>query len=350
MTEYVLAGWQLSDLTIAGPNPFSSAAIAQTSAVGASSFTINSTAAVQIIHMEDNDTLLTDADGGQNLTVAMTFDGHSYHPGLLSTVETEYSYIVRPAGSSDPADNIKVYALEFEGVMRGIASDSRLLAGVTYNIVAIDSNDPSVAYSAMALCFEAQTRIATARGPVAAGDLRPGDLVQSCDNGLQELLWAGRWRRPGLGRGAPVLFAAGSLDNERALIVSPQHRVVICPRNGPMAGQEVLIAAKALIGLPGVRRAPRVRADWVHLYFARHQILLAEGARAESLLPGQQVLSTIEPTQAQALRSLIAASHAPQLPARPILPPGKALRARASRQTKLPILPLPARRFSLARP
>lgn len=335
MAVYSFAGWQLSDIVVSGPDPFSSNATANSDAVGVSSFTISPSASFVTLDISDDEANFHDGDSGQNLATSETFNGQSWPAG--TSVETEYSYIIRPAGSLDPADNILIYSLEFNGDVIGIASSERLFAGQSYDIIAIDSQDPTVAYSAMAVCFAEGTLIATRRGPVPVERLRLGDAVLSSDNGYRELQWIGRWRVNGRGANAPVRIAAGVLGNDRRLEVSGQHRLVIRPQAGPYRGEEILTPAKALVGLTGVTLAPRPRVLWLHLMFDRHEIIFAEGARAESLLPGPQALAAMERTQARDLDALLGALPAPLAPARAIVPPGQ-MRRIAKRHSSARIL------------
>jgi hypothetical protein len=182
------------------------------------------------------------------------------------------------------------------------------------------------------ICFAAGTLIDTPKGPVAVEDLRPGDLVLTLDHGAQVLRWVGRrdlslcdlMVNPDL---RPVQVAAGALGDGlplRALRLSPQHRLlvrsVIAER---MAGQdEVLVAAKHLAGLPGIAGENGFRAVcYVHLMFDRHEVILAEGAPAESLFTGPEALRAMGPEGRRELRLLF-----PELvrgdvgaPARPLL-------------------------------
>ena len=322
----IFGAWQLSDLNVSGPDPFAYNASANAYAPGNSSFTIAPTAKMQMIDLDDDDAFLSDGDGDQELRAAITFDGVGYGTGSAGDVQTEYSYIIRPSGADDTSETITLHVLKFEGDVHGIASTARLLPGQSYDIVAIESHYPSLAYSSMAVCFARGTRIATKQGPVAVEDLRPGMRVQTADNGYRALLWTGRWRMHGRAENAPVHIAQGALGNDRALEVSAQHRMVVRPTQGGLRGQELLLPAKALVGLPGITRPPRPRIEWLHLLFERHEIVFAEGARAESLLPGPQALRGIAPDQAAELRSLSAQNPFTTLPARAILPPGQARR------------------------
>ncbi|WP_425452367.1 Hint domain-containing protein [Roseovarius spongiae] len=99
--------------------------------------------------------------------------------------------------------------------------------------------------------------------------------------------------------GRPVLISAGALGPGRPhadLVVSPQHRILagggqLCEH---FAG-EALVPAKALTGLPGVRRMRGKREIiWVHFACAAHEIVFANGCMAESLLLGPMVLNGLK--------------------------------------------------------
>ena len=140
------------------------------------------------------------------------------------------------------------------------------------------------------ICFTPGTRIATARGAVAVEDLRPGDLVQTLDHGLQPLRWVGRKRVPAFGKLAPVRIAAGALGNARDLIVSPQHRMLVSGWQAAMlfGEDEVLVPAQALVNGRQVIRVEGGMVDYIHLLFDRHEVIWSEGAPSESFHPGQQ--------------------------------------------------------------
>lgn len=323
MATHTIGAWQLSDLLVTGPDPFGSDATANDAAVNVTTLSLAPGATLRMVTLDDNDANFENGDGDQELVAPMVFDGVAYGSGAAGEVETEYSYVIRPEGSTDPADNIVIYVLEFEAHVHGIAATARLTPGVTYRIVGIESQDPVVPYAGMAVCFAAGTLIATKRGPKPVETVVPGDRLQTSDNGYGAVDWVGRWRVNGWGASAPIRFAAGVLGNDRALYLSGQHRVLLRPICGPLAGEEVLVAAKALVGLPGIARAPRERVDWVHLLLPAHEVIFAENARTETLLIGPQALSVMEPEQARDLRRALAGAPQLALPARPIVPPGK---------------------------
>ncbi|MDJ0821654.1 MAG: Hint domain-containing protein [Paracoccaceae bacterium] len=142
------------------------------------------------------------------------------------------------------------------------------------------------------LCFAAGTRIDTARGALRIEALRPGDRVRTLDHGLQPIrrLYHSTQRLPPRSpNGWPVLIQAGALEGGPLtdLIVSANHRVLVGGQGQLERGlnSELLVPAKALTGLPGIRfaRGKRVMA-WVHLVCSRHEIVQANGCWAETLL------------------------------------------------------------------
>lgn len=149
----------------------------------------------------------------------------------------------------------------------------------------------SSAIGAPAACFEADTLIATPRGPVRAASLVPGTLVETLDHGPQMVLWVGQRVVRGEGQGAPVAFPPGALGNARPLVLSQQHRVLLRdPSAADLFGAaEVLVPARALViaGRAGavIRERPIIR--YVQLLLERHEIVLAEDAPCESLHPGE---------------------------------------------------------------
>jgi len=141
-------------------------------------------------------------------------------------------------------------------------------------------------------CFAAGTLILTPSGQRAVETLQAGDLVMTRDHGPQVLRWVGRRLVPGIGRFAPIRFAPGALGNTRALLVSPQHRMLLGGwRAELLFGQdEVLVAAKHLVNDGSVRVQPVALVSYVHLMFDRHEIIEAEGVPSESFHPGDSIL------------------------------------------------------------
>ena len=134
-------------------------------------------------------------------------------------------------------------------------------------------------------CFCAGTRIATPDGDVPVEQLCPGDAVRT-GAGVERLCWVGRSTRDAAAAPElrPVRLAAGCLAPgvpARDLWLSPEHAVLL---------GGVLVRAVALLDRPGVARVPAGRITYHHLGLARHGLVLAEGAWAETFLPHETVI------------------------------------------------------------
>jgi hypothetical protein len=140
-------------------------------------------------------------------------------------------------------------------------------------------------------CLAAGTLIRTGNGLRPVESLMPGDMVWTRDDGLQPLVWVGAREVEGLGRFAPVRFAPGAVGNGRALVVSPQHRMLVGGwRAELMFGEpEVLVAAVHLVNGDTICRVPVARVSYHHIMFDRHHVIEAEGAATESFLAGDVV-------------------------------------------------------------
>ncbi|TNE69072.1 MAG: hypothetical protein EP336_03635 [Rhodobacteraceae bacterium] len=136
------------------------------------------------------------------------------------------------------------------------------------------------------ICFLKGTLIETEHGPRPVETLRPGDLVLTHDHGLQPLrLMRSRSYRFGQQphKMQPIRIRPGALgpgSPARELIVSPQHRLAL-PQDAP----DRIVAARKLLSWPGISARPSCRlAHYCHLVFDRHELVLANGAWAETLL------------------------------------------------------------------
>jgi hypothetical protein len=155
-------------------------------------------------------------------------------------------------------------------------------------------------------CFVAGTRILTPTGEVAVEALQPGDLVMTQDEGPQPLRWIGRREVTAVGDHAPICIAEGTFGPHGTLLLSPQHRVLICDSLAELlfGEAEVLVAAKDLVNDRSVRVQSGGMVDYVHLLFDRHQVVFAEGLPTESFLPGPQTTKSFEAPIVAELRSI----------------------------------------------
>lgn len=170
---------------------------------------------------------------------------------------------------------------------------SALLSGLEHN-----KYEPSVA--ALNVCYVSGTLIATPDGEVPVEELRAGDLVLTRDHGAQELTWtSATWVTPEdldlSPNKRPIRITAGSLGNglpRRDVDVSPQHRVMVTDEDG----REYLISARHLMmaGVPGAELRPLGDSfNLVHVAFADHEIILAEGAPMESFYTGKMAVRAL---------------------------------------------------------
>ncbi|MDP5305977.1 Hint domain-containing protein [Paracoccus spongiarum] len=155
-------------------------------------------------------------------------------------------------------------------------------------------------------CFAQGTMIDTIFGPRAIETLSVGDMIRTRDNGYRWLSWIGATPldaarlelQPNL---RPIRIRAGALANgvpARDLTVSPQHRMLVRSSIAQrMFGEaEILVAAKHLVGLPGIEilRAEAGVTYW-HMLFDGHEVVMSDGAWTESLFTGPQAMEAVGP-------------------------------------------------------
>lgn len=183
-------------------------------------------------------------------------------------------------------------------VIPGSGNSAALLG---YPTTSIDPNDPNGVWSnryldGRAVCFAAGTLIATPSGDCRVEALRSGDLVQTLDGGAQPVLWVGGGSVVVSGESLPVRISTGTLGAVRDLQVSGQHLILFRGNSAELlfGDSEVLIAAKDLVGLPGITQdtAPRLMG-YYHILMSHHHLLIADGVASESLHPGKVALATL---------------------------------------------------------
>lgn len=178
------------------------------------------------------------------------------------------------------------------------------------------TNDPNGVYSVRFLngnpvCFAAGTRLATPQGWRAVEDLRTGDRVTTLDDGPQPVLWTAGAATLAVGAAQPVRVRAGVLGNARDLLVSRLHLLMV---EGPdvellFGESQVLATARDLIDGHGVvADTERRMVRYHHVLMRRHQVLIAEGAPAESLHPGPVAMASLGPALGADLRHAVAAA------------------------------------------
>ncbi|MEM7722527.1 MAG: Hint domain-containing protein [Pseudomonadota bacterium] len=157
------------------------------------------------------------------------------------------------------------------------------------------------------ICFTAGTLIATPAGDRPIQDLAIGDLVDTLDHGPQPIRWIGRRRVAASGRMAPVRIASDALGAERDLLVSQQHRMLMRGWQAAMlfGKTEVFVTAKHLVDGQTIFIDETLdEIEYVHVLFDAHEIVFAEGAPSESLLPGPCALDAVHPEAREELLAL----------------------------------------------
>ena len=133
-------------------------------------------------------------------------------------------------------------------------------------------------------CYCPGTRIATVNGEVPIEHLVIGDLVVTAAGQARPIRWIGRRSYVGrfLARNPnvlPVLIRADALGDDvpqRDLLVSPLHAMFI---DGLLIPAGALVNDHSIVVLQGIERV-----DYIHLELDSHDVILAEGAPAESFI------------------------------------------------------------------
>ncbi|GAA6187396.1 Hint domain-containing protein [Litorivita sp. NS0012-18] len=163
-----------------------------------------------------------------------------------------------------------------------------LAAKRDYRLVGINTDNTRAKFAEVACSsFARGTHITLASGaqvPIEA--LTVGDMVLTRDDGPQPIRWIGQTTVRAVGEFAPIVIAAGTLNNENDLTLSPDHRLFIYQRSDQLgAGRsELLVKARHLVNGDSVIRQDGGFVDYFQLLFDRHQIVYAEGIAAETLL------------------------------------------------------------------
>jgi len=147
------------------------------------------------------------------------------------------------------------------------------------------------------ICFTPGTRILTPRGERPVETLRQGDLVITRDHGPQPVRWIGRRTVPGRGAFAPVRVGPAIIGGTAGgLLVSPQHRVLVTGYHAELlfGSDEVLVAAKHLVGGNDACIAPCAAVTYIHLMFDRHEVIYAEGFATESFFAGDSAMTAVD--------------------------------------------------------
>ncbi|WP_298850779.1 Hint domain-containing protein [uncultured Ruegeria sp.] len=205
----------------------------------------------------------------------------------------------------------------------GFFSDGQMTPGVTYTVgplvrTSTDGTREHVDLVAQ-LCFAKGMRIALPDGTARpVEDLKPGDFLQTRDQGAQKIAWIGHDKRTSgdfdeQPYTRPVRISAGALGDglpRQDLVVSRQHRILISSELAQQMfdARDVLIAATDLLDVPGVFLDEAIREiEYYHILMESHQALCAEGCPAESFYAGPVAVQALTEAQKAEIRQVLPA-------------------------------------------
>jgi hypothetical protein len=205
------------------------------------------------------------------------------------------------AGISDGGSN--------DYVLPGSQDDTAL---ADYDTATLSDDDPDGTWDLNLTdgtppCFARNTLIETDRGAVAVEWLRAGDMVRVLDGRFAPVLWVGSTTLGVTDETAPVRLPPGILDNQGALMVSPQHRVLV-----ESAGAEFLFGAPAVFvramdfvsaGL-ATRDHTRSKIEYFHVLLPEHAAIISNGQASESFFPGAQGLASLPKRHRETIAAL----------------------------------------------
>ncbi|MBT2130199.1 Hint domain-containing protein [Aliiroseovarius lamellibrachiae] len=282
MSVHYLYVYSPSDFVGGVPNEQNGAAL------GTPTFTLTLKpgATPTLIAIEDDEGTFQEVNDSQSLVADVTIGGTTYGAG--TDVHAAYDLINSGSG-------LKVTTLHFggdgyqQGAVQGLASTAPLVAGQSYSFnVERSSYRQGNQYNEYVACFARGTLIETPTGRVNIEDLQIGDLVTTHDHGAQALRWVAHRTVPAQGNFAPVVLPKGAIGNDRDLVLSAQHRVLLSgPRAELLFGEtEVMAPALYLADIGLGFRKPGGEVTYYHLMFDRHEVIYSEGVATESYLPG----------------------------------------------------------------
>ena len=212
-----------------------------------------------------------------------------------------------------------IYGLDDEGQRNG---DSLTFANIEHIVdippvhptdVRVDMPDADCDNPIVA-CFTPGTMIFTRYGLHSIETLQTGDLVLTRDNGFKPIQWIGSRHLDGQVLAAndalrPILIGRGALGEDtpnRDMMVSPQHRMLLTGARAEMlfGVHEILVKARHLVSLPGIRVAKVAAITYLHLMFDQHEIILADEAWSESFQPADRTLSGLDADQRHELEAI----------------------------------------------
>jgi hypothetical protein len=185
--------------------------------------------------------------------------------------------------------NSVVIVDELRNALFGTAANNTTLTLALAARTNPNSNHPFIdgvlsAATAVNACFAAGTLILTVDGERAVESLAAGDHVITRSGADQKIIWVGSReidisRHPRPETVQPIIIEPGALAEgipSRRLVVSPDHALLI---------DDMLVQAKDITNRINIRQnTAAAKICYYHIELATHDIILADGAPAESFL------------------------------------------------------------------
>ncbi len=246
-----------------------------------------------------------DSGGGADTVIIGLFDNSVNR--VIDGVSHDETY--GASGDGDPSndDTLRIAISNAEK-----AAFRTLLESNGYRLVdgvyVADADDPNLDFhlhwgnaeindfeNIQVVCFTRGTMIRAEHGDVPIETLCEGDFVETLDHGLQPIRWIRSTTVPAIGHLAPIHIAAGTLGNQRDLLVSPQHRMLLSGWQLELlfAEVEALAPAQSLLNDTTITRRPGGMVEYFHILFDTHEIIFAESCPCESFHPGQVGLDSM---------------------------------------------------------
>lgn len=165
------------------------------------------------------------------------------------TTNDDYPGAPLPVGDVFDLSNLLSAGLVESGVFTSDDNEDGVVTLTDGTVITFEEIENIVGGGPGVFCFTRGTMVVTDKGEKFIEDLIVGDKVMTKDNGLQELRWMGSRKVPATGTFAPIMIKAGAMANDRDLMVSPQHRMVVEGWKAELlfGEREVLAAAKHLV-------------------------------------------------------------------------------------------------------
>ncbi|OYV25072.1 MAG: hypothetical protein B7X08_07075 [Acidocella sp. 20-63-7] len=235
-----------------------------------------------------------------DVAITASSDNASFGQDITFAAKSGGHILVRPNGTvvattGTPLTFDANQQLVVGEIAQALFGTAAVAAGAILDISLADSrvnpnsNNPFIdaivtADTAINPCFAAGTRILTTGGEVEIEALTVGDMLITRDGEEQAILWIGKREtnlaiHPKPQNVRPILIEADALGDgvpARNLRVSPDHALFL---------DGVLVPAKELINWTSIRQDTSVvTVTYYHIELARHDIIFAEAAPAESYL------------------------------------------------------------------